>query len=111
MIQVEALEKVYPGRKGQAGVKAVDNISFGVHEGELLGFLGPNGAGKTTTVKMLCGLIRPSSGRIFINGIDLLQRRISALADVSAVLEGNRNIYWRLTAQENLEFFCSCQGS
>lgn len=104
MIKVESLEKIYPGRKGQAAVKAVDRISFEVQEGELLGFLGPNGAGKTTTVKMLCGLIRPNSGRIFINGIDLIQRRIAALQEVSAVLEGNRNIYWRLTAQENLEF-------
>jgi len=110
MIKVESLEKIYPGRKGQAAVKAVDRISFEVQEGELLGFLGPNGAGKTTTVKMLCGLIRPNSGRIFINGIDLIQRRIAALQEVSAVLEGNRNIYWRLTAQENLEVFAAIRG-
>lgn len=110
MIRVESLEKSYPSRKGLPPIKAVDDISFEVPEGELLGFLGPNGAGKTTTVKMLCGLIRPNSGQIFINGIDLTQRRIPALAEVSAVLEGNRNIYWRLTARENLEFFAALKG-
>ena len=110
MIQVEGLTKVYPGRKGKVPVKAVDGISFSVGEGELLGFLGPNGAGKTTTIKMLCGLIRPNSGRIQIGGMDLIQHRIPALGEVSAVLEGNRNIYWRLTAQENLEFFAALRG-
>ena len=110
MIRVESLEKTYPSRKGQPPIKAVDGISFCVPEGELLGFLGPNGAGKTTTVKMLCGLIRPNYGQIFIHGIDLTQRRIPALAEVSAVLEGNRNIYWRLTARENLEFFAALKG-
>ena len=67
MIRVESLEKVYPGRKGEPPVRAVDGIGFNVNEGELLGFLGPNGAGKTTTVKMLCGLVKPTSGQIFIN--------------------------------------------
>ena len=110
MIRVESLEKTYPSRKGQAPIKAVDGISFCVSEGELLGFLGPNGAGKTTTVKMLCGLIRPDVGQVFINNIDLIQRRIPALAEVSAVLEGNRNVYWRLTARENLEFFAALKG-
>lgn len=110
MIRVESLVKIYPGRKGEPSVKAVDDLSFCVSEGELLGLLGPNGAGKTTTVKMLCGLVRPNSGQILINGRDLLRNRVSALADVSAVLEGNRNIYWRLTARENLEFFAALKG-
>ncbi len=110
MIRVESLEKVYPGRKGEPPVRAVDGIGFNVNEGELLGFLGPNGAGKTTTVKMLCGLVKPTSGQIFINDKELTHRRIPALADVSAVLEGNRNIYWRLTGRENLEFFAALKG-
>src|SRR5690554_2127485 len=110
MIRVQDLEKTYPSRKGELSVKAVDGISFSVPEGELLGLLGPNGAGKTTTVKMLCGLIKPDAGHIFINGHELTRRRIPALAGVSAVLEGNRNIYWRLTARENLEFFAALKG-
>lgn len=110
MIRIQSLEKTYAGRKGEPPVKAVDGISFSVPEGELLGLLGPNGAGKTTTVKMLCGLIRPDSGQIFINGKEMTRRRIPALAELSAVLEGNRNIYWRLTAKENLEFFAALKG-
>lgn len=110
MVRIEALEKTYPSRKGEPPVKAVDRISFHVPEGALVGLLGPNGAGKTTTVKMLCGLIRPDAGQIFINGKEMTQRRLPALREVSAVLEGNRNIYWRLTARENLEFFAALKG-
>jgi ABC-2 type transport system ATP-binding protein len=110
MIRVESLAKVYPGRRGKPPVRAVDNICFDVAEGELLGLLGPNGAGKTTTVKMMCGLIRPDSGEVIIDGKDLTRHRTSALSSVSAVLEGNRNIYWRLTAKENLEFFAALRG-
>ncbi|HHT90771.1 MAG: ABC transporter ATP-binding protein [Limnochordia bacterium] len=110
MIQVESLQKTYPGRKGQPACRAVDSITFSVPKGQLLGLLGPNGAGKTTTVKMLCGLILPDTGRIFVNGKELTRSRIAALADISAVLEGNRNMYWRLTPRENLEFFAALKG-
>lgn len=60
---------------------------------------------------MLCGLIKPDQGRIQLNGEDLLASRRRALAGVSAVLEGNRNIYWRLTTRENLEFFSALHGA
>lgn len=105
MVRVESLAKTYQGRRGSPPVKAVDGVSFQVPPGQLLGLLGPNGAGKTTTVKMMCGLIRPDAGQILINGTDMVRRRNQALAHVSAVLEGNRNIYWRLSCRENLEFF------
>ena len=59
---------------------------------------------------MLCGLILPDTGRIFVNGKELTRSRIAALADISAVLEGNRNMYWRLTPRENLEFFAALKG-
>ncbi len=110
MVRVESLEKTYPGRRGAPPVKAVDRVSFQVPQGQLVGLLGPNGAGKTTIVKMMCGLIRPDAGQIFINGKDMVCRRTEALVDVSAVLEGNRNIYWRLTCRENLEFFAALKG-
>lgn len=110
MIKVEALVKTYPPGKGNPPVKAVDNISFEVPKGQLMGLLGPNGAGKTTTIKMLCGLIRPDAGSIYLNKRDLLAQRNPTLAGVSAVLEGNRNIYWRLTTRENLEFFAALNG-
>ncbi len=85
-------------------------MSFSVDEGEVVGFLGPNGAGKTTTIKCICGLVQPTSGRIKIFGIDAVDETRKAMRYTSAVLEGNRNIYWRLTTKENLEFFAGLQG-
>lgn len=80
-------------------------MNFTVKRGEILGLLGPNGAGKTTTIKMICGLIVPDEGEVVINGITMQKNRLKGLEHISAVLEGNRNLYWRLTARENLEYF------
>ena len=104
MLSVVGLEKTYQA-KNKPPIRAVNNISFQVKKGTIVGILGPNGAGKTTTIKMLCGLILPDAGAITINGHDLAVERSSALRSVSAVLDGNRNIYWRLTVRENLAFF------
>ncbi len=62
---------------------AVDNISFDIHEGEILGLLGPNGAGKTTTIHMLLGLITPTSGTIHMFGLDLAKHREAILQQVN----------------------------
>ncbi|MDR5703073.1 MAG: ABC transporter ATP-binding protein [Armatimonadota bacterium] len=107
-VQLEEVCKVF-GRGGRQ-VVAVDNLSFEVLPGEILALLGPNGAGKTTTVKIICGLITPTRGRIFILGLDIAKRYREALGHVGAVLEGNRNIYWRLTVAENLEYFAHIRG-
>lgn len=109
VLEVKELFKEYKVRKKDP-VKAVNNISFKAYEGEILGLLGPNGAGKTTTVKMICSLVNPSGGTVLINGIDNQKQRSKALNNISAVLEGNRNIYWRLTVRENMEFFASLKG-
>lgn len=109
ILKVEGLKKVYQVKKGDP-INAVNGISFEVKSGEILGLLGPNGAGKTTTVKMICGLIRPNEGRVLIDDVDNMKHRTKALKKLSAVLEGNRNIYWRLTVRENLEFFASIKG-
>ncbi len=91
-------------------VVAVDRVSFEVGAGEVVGLLGPNGAGKTTTIKSLCTLVRPTSGSITIGGDDVLRHPRRALKRIAAVLEGNRNIYWRLSPRENMEFFAGLQG-
>ncbi|XMB86372.1 ABC transporter ATP-binding protein [Mycoplasmatota bacterium WC44] len=109
VLEVNDLSKEYKVRKGEL-INAVNQISFKAYEGEILGLLGPNGAGKTTTVKMICSLIKPTSGNVLINGVDNQEHRNKALKNISAVLEGNRNIYWRLTVRENLEFFASLKG-
>lgn len=110
IIEVHNLNKSYQKRRSKEKVHAVRDISFQVKTGEIMGLLGPNGAGKSTTIKMICGLIRPDSGKVLVNGIDNTQQRLQALRHISAVLEGNRNLYWRLTVRENLEYFAGNRG-
>ena len=109
MVEVTGLRKVYKSRK-RGEVVAVDDVSFSVGRNEIVGLLGPNGAGKTTTIKCVCTLITPSAGRVLIDGVDALREPRRAVAGVAAVLEGNRNIYWRLTSKENLELFAGLNG-
>lgn len=108
ILEIRDLSKTYTA-KGKS-VRALDGVSFRVPPGMIFGLLGPNGAGKTTTVKTACGLIKPDSGSVAIGGYDIQRQRYAALAQVAAVLEGNRNIYWRLTPRENLEFFAALRG-
>ncbi|MCA1318437.1 ABC transporter ATP-binding protein [Bacillus tianshenii] len=110
IIEVRGIQKRYVKRKTKEVVTAVNDVSFDVHRGEVLGLLGPNGAGKTSTIKMICGLLKPDEGSIFINGLDIHKKRLKALTHISAVLEGNRNLYWRLTVRENLEYFAGNRG-
>ena len=89
---------------------AVNDLSFSAQAGQVVGFLGANGAGKTTTIKMICGLIQPSTGTITISGHDSRLARIEAMASLGAVLEGTRNIYWNMTAQQNVIYFGRLKG-
>jgi ABC-2 type transport system ATP-binding protein len=109
MVKVAGLVKVYRSRR-RGDVRAVDGVSFDVRRGEIVGLLGPNGAGKTTTIKCLCALVRATAGEIEVDGVDVVARPRKAVERIAAVLEGNRNIYWRLTPAENLEFFASIHG-
>jgi ABC-2 type transport system ATP-binding protein len=86
-------------------LKAVDNISFDIHKGEIFGLLGPNGAGKTTTIRMLCGLLPPSSGDIFFNDVKINSKR--DLASRIGICQ-QENIHWdKLTCREQLIFIGS----
>lgn len=107
-VSVSGLEKTYTGEDGD--VTAVDGVSFDIPSGQVVGLLGPNGAGKTTTVKAILGLVTPTSGTVSVHGIPVHEERSRAYARVSAVLEGARNVYWRLTVRENLAFFAGLQG-
>ena len=109
LLYVDGLRKVYRTRRRKQ-VVAVDDATFSVQPGEIVGLLGANGAGKTTMIKCICTLVRPSAGRIEIAGIDAGLRPRKAVANVAAVLEGNRNIYWRLTVRENIELFAALHG-
>ena len=110
VIAAENLVKRYRQGIGKKSATAVDQVSFTIQPGEVFGFLGPNGSGKTTTIKMLCGLVVPTSGRVLINGVDVAKRRSEAVQTIGGVLEGNRNLYWRLSALENMEYYCGVRG-
>ncbi|WP_461865636.1 ABC transporter ATP-binding protein [Thermococcus sp.] len=109
-IEVRELKKSYPRkiplpfRKVQ-WVEAVKGISFEVKEGELFGLLGPNGAGKTTTIKMLTTLLEPSGGTATILGHDIRRDAREIRKRINLVAEGERTLYWRLSAYENLKYF------
>ncbi len=90
-------------------IEAVRDVSLNIAAKEVLAFLGPNGAGKTTTIKMIAGLILPDEGGVRIAGRNPY-RDSQALRMLGAVLEGNRNLYWRLTPEENLEYFGVLRG-
>ena len=82
MIEIQNLSKHF------GPIRAVDDVSFAVERGEVLGFLGPNGAGKSTTMKMLTGFLPPSSGRASVCGIDVAERPIEAKAHLGYLPEG-----------------------
>lgn len=80
--------------------KAVDDISFEISKGELVGFIGPNGAGKTTTLKALSGLLFPSSGSIQVLGFTPFDRKPQFLKQISLVMGQKSQLWWDLPAQE-----------
>lgn len=89
---------------------AVKGISLEIEKGKIVGLLGVNGAGKTTTIKMLTTMIEPTSGSITINGIDAEKNNRKVKNIINMISGGERSIYWRLTAKENLEYFGRLYG-
>ena len=108
-IEIESLSKTYY-KRNKSVTKAVDNLNLSVPAGHVFGFLGANGAGKTTTIKMICGLVTPTTGRVHVNGYDVAREHSMAMRQIGAVLEGTRNVYWRLTAWQNLLYFGRLKG-
>lgn len=99
MLKLQNLSKTY----SKGTVKAVDSVNLDIAPGEIFGFLGPNGAGKTTTIKMIVGLLKPDSGRVFINGIDVWENPIEAKSQISYVPD-SPEIYDKLKGIEYLNF-------
>ncbi|MEO8660135.1 MAG: ABC transporter ATP-binding protein [Bryobacteraceae bacterium] len=96
VIRTDAIGKLFRGKP------AVRDVSLHVERGSVYAFLGPNGAGKSTTIRMLLGLLRPSSGDISVLGLDLRRHRSEILARVGSLVE-SPSLYEHLTARENLE--------
>jgi ABC-2 type transport system ATP-binding protein len=118
IIEVKNLSKTYPVAIKEPGiqgtlrhffrrtyreVKAVQNISFQIEAGEMVGFLGPNGAGKTTTLKMLTGLIYPSSGDVRVAGYIPFRRQVQFLQKTSLVMGQKQQLLWDLPALDSLK--------
>lgn len=103
-VLAENLTKIYMG-----GNKAVDGISFDLERGEIFGILGPNGAGKTTTIKLLCGMLSPTSGRCSVFDIDPA-REPERLHQMSGVMTEHAQMYDHLTGMENLIFYGTLFG-
>ena len=103
IIQVKNLTKDF------RDIKAVNDLSFTVEEGQVYGFLGQNGAGKSTTIRMLLTLIKPTSGEIKIFGLNLKNHRKEILRQVGAIIE-RPDLYKYLTALENLRIFAAMSG-
>ena len=108
-VDIADLSKIYQRRK-QEPVRAVAGVTLKIAGGQVFGFLGPNGAGKTTTIKIACGLIKPTAGSICVNSYDVNKERSAAMRQIGAVLEGARNVYWRLSAWDNLIYFGQLKG-
>ncbi len=83
--------------------KAVDGVSFKVQEGEIIGFIGPNGAGKSTTIKMMCGILNPSSGQVLINGLSPVKDRQTIVKNLGVVFGQRSQLYWDLRLGESFE--------
>jgi ABC-2 type transport system ATP-binding protein len=86
-------------------IVALDDVNFSIKKGELFGLLGPNGAGKTTTSRILCTLLLPTSGTARVLGYDVVDDAKDVQRVVNMVAGGERMLYFRLTARENLEYF------
>ncbi len=91
------------------GLRAVDGISFAVEPGEIFGFLGPNGAGKTTTIRMLTGQLRPTFGKAWVAGCDVVDERQQLKPQIGVVFDC-QNIYERLSGRDNLLFAARLYG-
>ncbi len=90
-------------------VQALHSISFAVEPGEVFGFLGPNGAGKTTTIRILTGQLRPTAGRAWVAGCDVVTERQRLKPQIGVVFE-YQNVYERLSACDNLRFAARLYG-
>ena len=114
-IEVSHLQRVFKTFTGvikrtPKEVRAVEDISFEIHEGELFGLLGPNGAGKTTTVKMLTTLLIPTAGQASVRGFDVVKQAAQVRKHIGFIFGGERGLYWRLSGIDNLRYFASLYG-
>ena len=115
VIEVRDLRRTYKTNTGvfrrrALQVEAVRGISLEVGQGELFGLLGPNGAGKTTTIKMLITLLLPTAGEARVLGLDVVHQAREVRKRIGYVFGGDRGLYERLSAYDNLRYFAELYG-
>lgn len=118
MIELENITKTYKVSKRDAGiknafknylkrnyaeVKALENISFKINEGEMVGYIGPNGAGKSTTIKIMCGILTPDSGRCVINGMVPYENRKEYVKKIGVVFGNRSGLWWDVPVEDSFE--------
>ena len=109
-VEIRELTRVYQPRRRREGgrpVVALDRVSLTVREGEVHGLLGPNGAGKTTLVKILATVLLPSAGQALVGALDVVRDRDLVRRRIGIVFGGERGLYTRLTARQNLRFWAA----
>ena len=109
VIEVAGLTRTFRTRRGRQ-VTALDHVGLEVGQGEVLGLLGPNGAGKTTLSRILTTLLVPTSGTARVAGFDVVERPREVRRRIGLVLGGDRGLYGRLTARQNLRYWAALQG-
>ena len=91
-------------------VRAVDNISMNIEQGEIVGYLGPNGAGKSTTIKMMTGILEPTSGEILVNGVVPYKNRTRNAQDIGVVFGQRTQLWWALPLVESFKILKDIYG-
>lgn len=118
MIELEHITKTYKVAQRNAGlgnafksyfkrdykeVKALNDISFKINEGEMVGYIGPNGAGKSTTIKIMCGILTPDSGKCKINGLIPYKQRQDYVKDIGVVFGNRSALWWDVPVEDSFE--------
>lgn len=110
VIDLEHVEKTFTVmrragrlRRERTVVRAVDDVSFSVHSGEMLGYIGPNGAGKSTTIKMLTGILVPSGGRVRVAGLDPSRKRVELARRIGVVFGQRTQLWWDLPLRDSFD--------
>ena len=116
MIRVENVTKIYRKKKRffqkkeEKPVLAVDNISFSIEPGEFVGFIGPNGAGKSTTIKMMCGILYPTSGDITVLNKNPFKKRKEVAQDMGVLFGQKSQLWWDLPVYETMNLHRNLYG-
>lgn len=118
MIELENITKTYKIHKREAGIKnatksffkreyetitALNDITFKINEGEMVGYIGPNGAGKSTTIKIMCGILTPDSGKCIINGFIPYKQREEYVKNIGVVFGNRSALWWDVPVDDSFE--------